>query len=69
MLVLSRTKGQSIQIGPSIVTLLSIRGGSVRLGITAAADVEILRSELLPAEVGPNGWIEAALPDLDLAEV
>jgi carbon storage regulator len=47
MLVLSRKKGQSIQIGDQItVTITQVSGGKVRIGITAPPEVAIRRSEL-----------------------
>lgn len=48
MLVLSRKLGEKICLGEEItVTVLAIRGGQVRLGITAPADVRVLRGELV----------------------
>lgn len=47
MLVLGRKVGQTFRIGDDItVTVVSVREGQVRLGITAPADVLVLRSEL-----------------------
>lgn len=49
MLVLSRREDESIEIGGKIlVTVLSIEGGRVRLGISAPPDVTIRREELPP---------------------
>jgi carbon storage regulator len=48
MLCLSRKCGERIKIGENIwLTVVAIRGGKVRLGITAPDDVVILREELL----------------------
>lgn len=48
MLVLSRKKSESIQIGPDIVvTVVDIRGGKVRIGIQAPKEVSVVRSELV----------------------
>jgi carbon storage regulator len=48
MLILTRRPGESIQVGEDIeISVLEIRGNQVRLGITAPADVLVLRSELL----------------------
>ena len=48
MLVLSRKKGESIQIADGIiVTIADVRGGRVRLSIDAPRSVRICRSELL----------------------
>jgi carbon storage regulator len=49
MLVLTRKSDESIVIRDDIeVTVLSISGNTVRLGITAPKGVLILRKELLP---------------------
>jgi len=49
MLVLSRRRNESILIDGRIrVTVMTIQGNHVRLGIEAPADVSIWRSELLP---------------------
>lgn len=49
MLVLSRKASQSIVIAGRItVTVVAIRGGQVRLGIEAPAEVRVLREELVP---------------------
>jgi len=48
MLVLSRKVGERIHIGNDIiVTVLSVRGGRVRVGIEAPDGVQIKREELL----------------------
>lgn len=48
MLVLSRKRDESIRISGTItVTVLSVCGGRVRLGIDAPRNVPILRAELL----------------------
>ena len=50
MLVLTRRKNQSIVIGDDIViTVLEVKGDSIRLGITAPRDVQVYREELLAA--------------------
>jgi carbon storage regulator len=52
MLVLSRKQGEAIHVGNHItITVLGVRGGTVKLGIEAPANVRILRGEL------PN-WAE-----------
>jgi carbon storage regulator len=49
MLVLTRKIGEQIHIGEGVVvTLLAVRRGQVRLGITAPPSVAIRRSELAP---------------------
>ncbi len=48
MLVLSRKRGQRLVIGDSVVvTVVQLKGGSVRLGFETPAQVRILRGELL----------------------
>jgi carbon storage regulator len=47
MLVLTRKPGESIRVGDDItLTVLDVRGGHIKLGIEAPADVRILRGEL-----------------------
>lgn len=51
MLVLSRSKDQSIVIGAGtdrevVVTVMDIRGTKVRLGVQATSDVSIHRKEV-----------------------
>jgi carbon storage regulator CsrA len=47
MLVLTRKADEQILIGDDIkITLVKVRGGSVRIGIEAPKNVKILRSEL-----------------------
>ena len=51
MLVLSRKKGQSIEIGDGItVTITQIKGNQVRVGIDAPPEVRIHRDELVAKE-------------------
>ncbi|MBL8890982.1 MAG: carbon storage regulator CsrA [Planctomycetaceae bacterium] len=47
MLVLSRKLEQSIQIGDDVtITILSVKGNTVRLGISAPEHVRVARTEL-----------------------
>ncbi len=47
MLVLSRKAEESMYIGDNIkITVLDIRGGQVRIGITAPDDIKIHREEV-----------------------
>lgn len=47
MLVLSRTRDQSIMIGDDVkVTILDVRGDKVRLGITAPRGIAVHREEI-----------------------
>ena len=48
MLYLTRKKGEAIVIGDEIeVTVIEIRGSSVKLGITSPEGVQVLRREIL----------------------
>jgi carbon storage regulator len=50
MLVLSRQRDESIMIGDNIeITIVDIRGGKVRLGITAPKTVSVHRKEIYEA--------------------
>ncbi|MGN6544286.1 MAG: carbon storage regulator [Aureliella sp.] len=60
MLVLTRKPNQQLHIGNDIViTIVKVRGNTIRLGIEAPKDVRVLRSELDPKPAGG----EAALED------
>jgi carbon storage regulator len=51
MLVITRKREESVIVGEGIrVTVLSIRGGRVRLGFTAPREVNVYRSELLESK-------------------
>ena len=59
MLVLSRRLDESIKIGDDVViTVVSLEGNVVRLGITAPRSIPIMRSELLDREK-PDGSARA----------
>jgi carbon storage regulator len=64
MLVLTRRLGEEIVIDGNIcITVVAIKGGHVRLGITAPKSVSIQRSELLDrAEPPIEVRAEAELP-------
>jgi len=69
MLVLSRKKDETVVIGENIeVTVVEVKGDTVKLGITAPKDVKIFRGELLEAIRKVN--IEAASQQaVDLGEL
>jgi len=47
MLVLTRKNGESIRIGDNIeITILSVKGSRVRVGITCPNEVPVRRGEL-----------------------
>lgn len=55
MLVLSRKAGERLTIGSEIVvTVLEIRGDSVRLGCQAPADLPIHRFEVPGSQIAPS---------------
>lgn len=64
MLVLSRKQGQKLCIGNGIeVTVVSISGNRIQLGIEAPLDVRVLRSELTAgSETEPKRPAQLALP-------
>jgi carbon storage regulator len=48
MLVLTRKTNQSIRIGDDIqITVLSVSGDKVRIGIDAPRDIDVFREEVL----------------------
>ena len=64
MLVLTRKTNQSIMIGDEIeITVLSVSGDKVRIGIQAPRDISVFRQEVYENidEKGP----EAKAPDED----
>ena len=55
MLVLTRRIGESVRIDGEIeVTLLDIKGDSVRIGVNAPRETRIQRSEIVDAVVAEN---------------
>jgi carbon storage regulator len=65
MLVLSRKLGQSIIINGNVrVTVVSIRGGQIRLGIEAPNSVKVFREELCAPADRAGGSAEPS-PALD----
>jgi carbon storage regulator len=58
MLVLTRRSGETIILGDSIhVTVLEVRGSSVKLGLAAPLETPIRRGELAPTHGSPDGNI------------
>ncbi|HEX2243215.1 MAG TPA: carbon storage regulator CsrA [Gammaproteobacteria bacterium] len=50
MLILSRRPGESLTIGDNItITVVSINGNQIRLGIKAPREVRVLREEIYKA--------------------
>lgn len=54
MLVLSRTKMQSVRIGDVEVTICEVRGGEVKLGIEAPREMRVVRTELIKESSGES---------------
>ena len=64
MLVLARKNNESINIGDDIViTVLSIEGGTVKLGVEAPKEVKLLRGEVYERIAKAN--LESADSDFD----
>jgi len=63
MLVLTRKEGQTIRIGADItVTVLSVRGSQVRIGIDAPRATAVLRSELVLPPCPPSPAPQVSSP-------
>ena len=69
MLVLSRQRDETIMIGDDVeITVVDIRGGKVRLGITAPRRIQVHRKEVYEAIKREN--LQAAkLQPRDVSEV
>lgn len=53
MLILTRRPGESLVIGDDIeITVISVEGNQVKVGIRAPDHIDILRSELLERQAG-----------------
>lgn len=56
MLVLSRKPGEKVLIGDDVtVTIVCIGPNTVRVGIEAPLDMNIVRTELIEVELGAEG--------------
>lgn len=70
MLVLTRKAGQSITILDNIeVTILEVRGDSVRIGIKAPSVIPVHRSEIVDSVRAQNQRAAAAAAELQPAEL
>jgi carbon storage regulator len=64
MLVLSRKPGEAIRIGDDIeISIIEVRGDTVRIGIEAPRSVAIFRQELLAEVAKTNIESVSAVPD------
>ncbi len=69
MLVLTRKTNQSIIIGDGIeVTILSVSGDKVRIGIDAPKDIQVFRSEVLSKVQGEAASSAAAAATANVDE-
>jgi carbon storage regulator len=66
MLVLSRSSGQQIMVGQNIVlTVVSLHGNRVRIGIEAPREIGVARHERwTPPELQPAGELSGTAYDL-----
>ena len=63
MLILTRKEGESLRLGDDItVTVVSVKGGHVRIGINAPKDVAVHREEIFQkiSEGAPSKDSESA---------
>lgn len=63
MLVLTRKPREEIRIGNGItITILRVKGQSVRIGIDAPNDIRIVRGELKPEDTATNESVAEETP-------
>ncbi|HUW78814.1 MAG TPA: carbon storage regulator CsrA [Candidatus Nanopelagicaceae bacterium] len=64
MLILSRRVGESVMIGDDVVvTVLDVRGDSIRIGIQAPKDVQVHREEVYAAVIAANQAAASSSPE------
>jgi len=67
MLVLTRKKQERIQIGDSVtITVVRIKGNTVRVGIEAPKEVRVVRGELVAQEATASDCVEVDVADTAL---
>jgi len=65
MLVLTRKINESIQIGDNIeITVLSVQGDQIKLGIKAPKDIEVHRKEVYMSIQESNNEAASILPNI-----
>jgi len=65
MLVLTRKLNESIQIGENIeITVLSVQGDQIKLGIKAPKDIEVHRKEVYMSIQESNNEAASILPNI-----
>lgn len=63
MLILTRKEGESLRLGDDItVTVVSVKGGHVRIGVNAPRDVAVHREEIYQ-KISDEQAPEGELPD------
>ncbi|MFK8114349.1 MAG: carbon storage regulator [Rubripirellula sp.] len=66
MLVLTRKTDEEILIGNDIkITLVRVKGNTVRIGIEAPRDIRVLRGELQMHDDGDDGKVEFNAAELE----
>lgn len=61
MLVLSRTKDETIRIGQDIeVRVIRLSHGRVKLGIVAPRGVHVMRGELIGRDISGKGMVDGS---------
>lgn len=70
MLILTRKEGESLRLGDDItVTVVSVKGGNVRIGIDAPRDLAVHREEIYEKISEGEGAVqEASNADADSAK-
>lgn len=70
MLILSRRTDESIVIGDEVtITILSVKGKQVRIGINAPPDVSVHREEIYQRIQNGEPEVESEIKSEDSAEV
>ncbi len=70
MLVLTRKQNEKIRIGENItITVVRMKGKSVRLGIEAPKSVNVLRGELVFEGAGDDGDIHGESIDCESVDI
>ncbi len=68
MLVLTRKPGEEIHVGDVVITFLSVRGTSGRIGIQAPPNVRIVRGEHLKSKAGYEGDLRPCVAEIEQPE-
>ena len=66
MLVISRQAGESFRVGDNVeVRILSVRGGTAKIGVIAPREIGIFRTELARINhEASKGWNKDSLAEL-----